>query len=64
VNYITPIKLLALNRFSFVMALIVMFVMSVIATFSGLTGSGSYAKDRNASLHSRALTVCLFYFEE
>jgi hypothetical protein len=49
-----PIRLLALNCFSFVMGLIVMIVMIVmivIAAFSGLTGSGLYAKERNTSQH-------------
>jgi hypothetical protein len=52
ISRIRPIRLLTLNHFSFVMTLIAMFVMFVIATFSGLTGSGLYAKGRNISQHS------------
>jgi hypothetical protein len=58
------IKLLTLNYFSFVMALVVMFAMFAIAALSGLTGSGLYAKERNTPSIAGALTVCLFYFEE
>ena len=47
-----PIGLLTLNCFSFVMALIVMFVMFVIAAFSGLT---VYAKERNTSSNSQCI---------
>jgi hypothetical protein len=52
-----PIKLLTFNCFSFIMALIVMFV---IAAFSGLTGSGLYAMGRN-TLH-RWCIYSMFFF--
>ena len=56
-----PIRLLTLNCFSFVMALIVMFV---IAIFSGWLEVGYMRRGGTPPSIAGAFTICLFYFEE